>query len=241
MYGEIKEVTPEACVTEDGRSWPLDVLICATGFDTTFQPRFHLSGRNGASLAKEWVDEPRSYMGLAAHGFPNYFMFLGPNCPIGNGPIIFSIELQGEYIANFLDRWQKEGISSFDPKKEAVDDFIEQKDAFMESTVWNTNCLSWYKNPKSGKITALWPGSTPHYMEALTHPRYDDFHVKYQGNRFAYLGNGFSQTELNPTIDPTYYIRDKDRHESLFRPTQNTFNSKSAEQLLRTLPSGPAI
>ncbi|AEO67780.1 uncharacterized protein THITE_2050573 [Thermothielavioides terrestris NRRL 8126] len=236
VHGEIKEITPDACITEDGRTWPLDVLICATGFDTTFQPRFPVIGRGGKSLAAEWASEPRSYMGLAAHGFPNYFMFLGPNCPIANGPIIFAIELQGEYFARFLNRWQKEGLASIDPRREAVDDFMAQKDAFMESSVWASGCQSWYKDRKTGKVTALWPGSTPHYMEALASPRYDDFEIKYHGNRFAYLGNGFSQTELNPDLDVTYYIREKDGGEPLFRSLQSTFNAKSLGDLLQAPP-----
>lgn len=225
-------MTEKGCVTEDGQEWPIDVLICATGFDTTFKPRFPLIGRGGRSLADEWATEPRSSLGLAANGFPNYFMFLGPNCPIGNGPIIFSIEIQGEYIAHFLNRWQKEDIASFDARADAIDDFMQQKDAFMQSTVWNTSCASWYKSPQSGKITALWPGSTLHYMETLTSPRYDDFEVKYRGNRFAYLGDGFSQTELHPAVDATYYLRHKDAGESLFRPLQSTFNAKNSSKLL---------
>lgn len=32
--------------------------------------------------------EARSYLGLAVSGYPNYFMFIGPNCPIGNGPVL---------------------------------------------------------------------------------------------------------------------------------------------------------
>jgi len=74
VYGEITKVTPEGCVTDNGVETAVDVLICATGFDTTFKPRFPLIGRNGKELAKEWVNEPRSYLGLAAHGYPNYFM-----------------------------------------------------------------------------------------------------------------------------------------------------------------------
>jgi cation diffusion facilitator CzcD-associated flavoprotein CzcO len=35
-------------------------------------------GNQGQDLAVELKDEPRSYLGLAAAGFPNYFMFLGP-------------------------------------------------------------------------------------------------------------------------------------------------------------------
>lgn len=223
-------------MTEDGRSWPLDVLICATGFDATFQPRFPLNGRSGRALASEWASEPRSYLGLAVHGYPNYFMFLGPNCPIGNGPVIISIEMQGEYMAQFLNRWQKEGLASIDPRQDAIDDFMAQKNAFMEHTVWSSACQSWYKDRKTGKITALCPGSTPHYMEALASPRYDDFGIKYHGNRFAYLGNGFSQTELHPDADVVFYIRERDNGELLSLDLQSIYNAKTAEKLLQAPP-----
>ncbi|KAM0367794.1 hypothetical protein ACHAPY_011639 [Fusarium culmorum] len=98
IYGEIKEITETGCVTADGKEYPTDVLICATGFDTSFRPRFPLIGREGRDLAREWELEPRSYLGLATSGFPNYFMYLGPNYPIANGPIIFSIELQTDHM-----------------------------------------------------------------------------------------------------------------------------------------------
>ncbi|KAF9893699.1 hypothetical protein FE257_009867 [Aspergillus nanangensis] len=241
IYGEITAITPTGCTTtspEAGtQSHDLDVLICATGFDTTFQPRFPLTGRNHADLAAEWAHEPRSYLGMAAHNFPNYFMFLGPNCPIGNGPIIFSIELQGSYIAEFLNRWQKEDIASFDPKREAVDDFMTQKDLFMDRTVWATSCQSWYKNPASGKITALWPGSTLHYMETLATPRYEDFDVRYVGggNRFAYLGNGFSQLEMRAGADLTYYLREKEDGRSVFASQFSTVNAKDEGDKMRVV------
>lgn len=225
-------------MTDNGVETDLDVLICATGFDTTFKPRFPVIGRDGKNLQEEWKDEPRSYLGLAASGFPNYFMFLGPNCPIGNGPIIFSIELQGSYFAEFLNRWQKEDIRTYDPKVEAVDDFQEQKDLFVETTVWNTHCQSWYKNPKTGKITALWPGSTLHYMETLAIPRYDDYNITYASkNRFAYMGNGLSQREMDPNADAAFYIRDHDDGSSIFGSLFSTFNAKDYGNKLKDMVS----
>lgn len=79
IYGEITKITPDSCITSDGIETPLDVLVCATGFDTTFKPRFPLIGRGGKDLSQEWAEEPRSYLGLAAHGYPNYFMYVSPH------------------------------------------------------------------------------------------------------------------------------------------------------------------
>lgn len=80
----------------------------------------------------------------------------------------------------------------------------------MKRSVWADPCRSWYKNRPDGPITALWPGSTLHYIECLRDLRLEDFKVQYSGNRFSFLGNGYSQTELDDTADWGYYIREKD-------------------------------
>lgn len=90
VYGDIQQITERGCVCDD-TEYPVDVLICATGFDTSFRPRFPIIGLGGKNLADVWADEPKSYLGLAAPGFPNYFMFIGPNSPVGNGPVLSGI------------------------------------------------------------------------------------------------------------------------------------------------------
>jgi hypothetical protein len=210
VYGEINAVTEKGCLCDNGNEYPVDVLICATGFDTTFKPRFPLVGPEGQNLQDEWKEEAQSYLGMAAAGFPNYMIFLGPNSPIGNGPVLSAIEAQADYMLKMIDRYQTHNIRTFSPTKEAIKDFISHKDAFMTRSVWADPCRSWYKNRPDGPITALWPGSTLHYIEALTELRIEDWEVKYTGNRFAFLGNGYSQTELDTTADWGYYIRERD-------------------------------
>ncbi|RSL98235.1 hypothetical protein CEP52_010414 [Fusarium oligoseptatum] len=41
VYREIKEIATQGCLTESGRYWPLHVLICATGFDATYNRQGH--------------------------------------------------------------------------------------------------------------------------------------------------------------------------------------------------------
>lgn len=129
-------------------------------------------------------------------------------------------------MCKLIDRFQTHNIKAFAPKKEAVDDFIAHKDFFMQRTVWNDPCRSWYKaSGPTGKVTALWPGSTLHYMEALQDVRLEDWEVKYEGNRYAYLGNGYSQTEVDNTADWAYYVRDVDDGEPLsLRGRRNILN-----------------
>jgi cation diffusion facilitator CzcD-associated flavoprotein CzcO len=91
VYGEITEVTEKGCVCDNGKEYPVDVLICATGFDTGFKPRFPIIGPDGRNLQDVWGKTAESYFGIGAADFPNYLIFLGPNCPIGNGPVLCAI------------------------------------------------------------------------------------------------------------------------------------------------------
>ncbi|OAL53149.1 FAD/NAD(P)-binding domain-containing protein [Pyrenochaeta sp. DS3sAY3a] len=211
VYGDIDCISPKGCITSDGVEHAIDVLVCATGFNTSFQPRFPIIGLAGKSLKDHWATDPAAYLGLAAAGFPNYFFFLGPNCPVGNGPVLVAIEAQADYMLKMIDRWQTENMHSFSPKEVAVQDFVDFTANFMIDTVWNQECRSWYKKGSaSGRVSALWPGSTLHYLEAMSVVRADDWDIRYRGNRFTWLGIGFSQTEVNSTADLAYYIRNRD-------------------------------
>jgi cyclohexanone monooxygenase len=67
-------------------------------------------GSTGEQLSEVWKEEPAAYFGIATNNYPNYFMTLGPNCPIGNGPVLISIESEVEYIVQLLSKFQKENI-----------------------------------------------------------------------------------------------------------------------------------
>lgn len=129
-------------------------------------------------------------------------------------------------MLHWVDRWQTENIRSFSPKKEAVDDFVEHVDKYMQCTVWTEDCRSWYKNgTKEGRVMALWPGSSLHFMEVMEYPRHDDFDVRYNGNRFSWMGSGYSQTEMDPSADWAYYITNSD---------DSPFSSKSKRRKVLT-------
>lgn len=86
-WDDIGRVTEKGILTKGGEELEFDVIVCATGFDTTFQPRFPLIGRNGVDLAQLWKDEfPMSYFGVAVPGCPNYYTFIGPGIEIGPFP-----------------------------------------------------------------------------------------------------------------------------------------------------------
>ncbi len=101
VFGEIAKITERGCVSANGQEYPVDVLICATGFDVSYRPRFLLIGSNGTNLVDAWASEAQSYLGIATHDFPNYFMFIGPNSPCGNGSLIVAI---GQYSSSSVSQ-----------------------------------------------------------------------------------------------------------------------------------------
>lgn len=70
---EISRVSPKGIVLVTGEALDIDTLICATGFNISFCPRFKLIGRNGQDIEDIWREKPEAYLSTAVPGFPNYF------------------------------------------------------------------------------------------------------------------------------------------------------------------------
>ncbi|KAF2846858.1 FAD/NAD(P)-binding domain-containing protein [Plenodomus tracheiphilus IPT5] len=201
----IKEITSSGLRMGDGSFLKVDAIICATGFDTSYRPAFPVVAF-GRDLRDAWKDEPRSYLSIAAAGIPNYFIMSGPNFSVSNGGLIPCLEANVRYAFAVAKKIQREGIKSLAPKQEAVDDFQQYKDAIMENLVWSGNCVSWYK--RNGKVWGPWPGSSLHYLETLSTPRWEDYEISYQRrNRFTYLGNGRTTREKIGK-DLAYYVQE---------------------------------
>lgn len=67
---------------EDGATFRTRFLIVAPGALAGLQVR----GRGGVALEEHWADGPRTYLGVAAAGFPNFFFPGGPDGGLGNNP-----------------------------------------------------------------------------------------------------------------------------------------------------------
>ncbi|KAI8220717.1 FAD-binding monooxygenase moxY [Colletotrichum sp. SAR 10_86] len=200
VFENIEKITSTSIVA-GGVEYPVDVLIAATGFNTTFRPRFPIIGREGNNLQDIWAENPTSYCGTGVSGFPNYMIFLGPNTPISNGSLMGPIEATGDYFVRILTKMIRQRIKSFDVRIEAQTDFDNHTQEFMRQAVWTGTCRSWFKKDVNGKVSALWCGSSLHYMQSLAEDRWEDYEWRFDGNRYAYWGNGFSWIE-QPALDP---------------------------------------
>ncbi|KAM6536122.1 hypothetical protein FALCPG4_005640 [Fusarium falciforme] len=65
--------TKNGLLDDQGNEHKVDVIICATGFDTTFTPSFGVTGRDGIDMKAFYGDFPRSYLAVMTPHFPNFY------------------------------------------------------------------------------------------------------------------------------------------------------------------------
>jgi hypothetical protein len=219
---KISSVTPNGVQLETGHEVALDVLVCATGFETSRGPPFPIVGRGGLTLKERFTPFHEAYLSLAVDSFPNHFMLLGPNSAIGSGSLTIMIEGQGDYIIKCIRKLQKEDYATITAKRERVDDWNEYCREYFKKTVYADKCHSWYKSEGGDGdiVTGLWPGSTLHAVEALRAPRWEDYDWESRdgprANMLRWLGNGSSITHTKTEEgqgdgqeyqgDPAWYI-----------------------------------
>jgi cation diffusion facilitator CzcD-associated flavoprotein CzcO len=172
----IERITPTGVRTADGTEHPLDVLVCATGFDTThLLASLDLRGRGGRRLADAWADGPAAHRGVTVPGFPNLFLMLGPNTATGHTSTLLFVEPQVRFAIDAMRRTAAAGARAFEVRPEAFDIHNAALQARLAGSVWS-QCRSWYRTD-SGRIVALWPGFTGEYVRGLTAPDWGDYQL----------------------------------------------------------------
>ncbi|KAI1617827.1 cyclohexanone monooxygenase [Exophiala viscosa] len=208
-FTPVEKIDETGVIGGDGVHREVDTIVCATGFDVSYRPRFPIIGQNGVDLADKWKVCPEGYLGLAIPEFPNFLTFIGPNWPVENGSVMGPLLYVSQYALQLIKKIQSEYICSIAPKQDVTDAFNEHCQEWIRHTVWTEDCRSWYKNNETGRVNAVWPGSSLHYIEAIKTPRYEDYEIEYLGpgkkNMWAFLGLGTVQALVNKE-DPSPYL-----------------------------------
>ncbi len=168
-------VTPGAVLTEDGARHRAEVLIFATGFDTThFLAPITVAGTGGRTLAEAWSDGAEAHLGLTVPGFPNLFLLYGPNTNLGHNSILFMVERQIEYVLACLAELSRRGQGALEIRPEVAERSGRAVQERLARTAWAGSCQSWYKTA-SGRVTNNWPGFTVAYWAETLWPKMADF------------------------------------------------------------------
>jgi cation diffusion facilitator CzcD-associated flavoprotein CzcO len=174
VTAEIERAEPAGVRTADGILHELDVLVLATGFRTNaFTRPMAVIGRDGRSLADEWIDRPNAYLSISIPDFPNFFMLNGPNGPVGNFSLIEVAELQLGYIMQLVELLRTGACREISATRSAMDAFEAERVEATKKTIWATGCNSWYLDDRG--VPASWPFGFDRFRKEMAAPRLDAF------------------------------------------------------------------
>ncbi len=125
----IQEITPTGIITVDGKERELDVLVLATGFETSTTPDVYrkrpVTGRNGFDLADFYQDHAlQAYEGVSLPQLPNAFSIFGPYSWSG-GSWHEMVETQSHHIVRVLTEAKRRGATAVSVTEEANERFFQ--------------------------------------------------------------------------------------------------------------------
>jgi 4-hydroxyacetophenone monooxygenase len=164
----IDAIVPEGVRTKDGKLWPADALVFATGFKVSkmLHP-MAVFGRDGRELHEVWgPDDAKAYLGLTVPGFPNFFMLTGPNTGLAHGGNqIFMTECGVRYMMLALRELLEGGHRSIECRREVYENYNHEVDAMHARMVWtHKGMTNWYRNPH-GRVFAITPWRLVEYWK----------------------------------------------------------------------------
>ncbi|KAJ5707658.1 hypothetical protein N7488_007459 [Penicillium malachiteum] len=155
---ELAEITPTGFIAADGSHHECDIIICATGFDTSFRPQFPIlcNGRN-------------KYQTIS------YFA-------VGMVPLAMALSVPWSKPtpttrSKCFEKAQVEDIKKIQVKRSAAEQFSKQADEFTKRTAYSDPCSSWFKAGDKNRKPAIWPGSRIQYLTMLQKVRFEDYEV----------------------------------------------------------------
>ncbi|WP_051265537.1 flavin-containing monooxygenase [Nakamurella lactea] len=183
---DLVDVNAEALsgFTENGlcagsREIALDDVVFATGYDamTGALTRMGIRGRDGLSLEQAWRAGPRSYLGIAVHGFPNLFIAAGPGSPsvMVNG--VMAGEQHAEWIADAIAFLGANGISRIEARRADQDAWVQHVNDVAAKTLF-PKANSWYMGanvPGKPRVFMPYTGGFNNYVDTCARVAADGY------------------------------------------------------------------
>ncbi|MEV7405613.1 NAD(P)/FAD-dependent oxidoreductase [Streptomyces sp. NPDC091267] len=157
----LREVREHSVIDADGVEREVDTIIFGTGFHVSDIPFADLvRGRDGELLSTVWAGSPRAYLGVSVPGFPNFFMFLGPNSGLGHSSMVYMIEAQAQHVKNAVRALDVSGSTSIEVDRQAHDAYNADLDRKLAKTVWELGgCRTFYQDA-NGRNATIYPDWT---------------------------------------------------------------------------------
>jgi cation diffusion facilitator CzcD-associated flavoprotein CzcO len=153
----IGSVTADGIRDAAGVERPVDAIVLATGFAShDFVASMEIAGRGGRTLAGEWAEVARAYLGLSVPGFPNMFLLYGPNTNGGTGSVVNTLECGIGHVLAALEEMERSRAGRIEVRPEAAEGFDQELRTALAKTVWHSGCSNWYVD-ENGNDPSNWP------------------------------------------------------------------------------------
>ncbi|MEM9128397.1 MAG: hypothetical protein AAGA97_01590, partial [Pseudomonadota bacterium] len=172
----VSELTEDAIIDANGEKHLVDVIILATGFETTkYLSSVEVYGENGLPLKDAWKRRPAAFVGVTVPKFPNFFILYGPNTH-GGYSVIAQLECAARVAARAVRKMKKKGWSRINTPQKALDDYLEWLDKKFRTagSAMIADCNNYYRNEAGDNVTN-WPLPNIHYAYMTTVRPYFDF------------------------------------------------------------------
>lgn len=164
----IDAVTASGVRTKDGRERAVDVIVMATGFKVfDILDSIDVTGPSGRSLRDAWVDGVKAHRTVAAPGFPNFFLLLGPNSGLGHNSVILMIEAQVNYVIDLIRRAGAGAMIA--PTEAAANAYDVRIQRELRERVWAAACGAWYVD-ENGRNFTLYPQNVRAFIKEMREP-----------------------------------------------------------------------
>ncbi|KAL1896307.1 hypothetical protein Sste5346_004690 [Sporothrix stenoceras] len=173
---DVKE-NPIKCFTEtgiqlkDGTVHEFDVVAVATGFDvvTGVMTQLGLKSVNNTELTESWANGAETYLGTTVSGYPNMFHIYGVHGPtlLSNGPS--TVEVQGRWIADAIEKMEYKGIKYINPKDSAAKAWKQRIIDINNMTLFPTTTSTYMGGNVPGKKyePMCWAAGIPAYVTEI--------------------------------------------------------------------------
>ena len=127
-------------------SYPLDLLIYATGFEVQKTGIYNrIIGKENLDLEDKYSEGIRTLLGIHTHGFPNLFIMGGYQASFQFN-LTDMLQTQGDHIAACIAHVRENNLRTIDPTCAAEDWWVDQVIQHRGKTGRNAECTPGYYN-----------------------------------------------------------------------------------------------
>ncbi|MBM4383509.1 MAG: NAD(P)/FAD-dependent oxidoreductase [Deltaproteobacteria bacterium] len=130
----------------EGKTYELDLLIYATGFEVQKTGIWNrIVGKGGVDLEAKYADGIRTLLGIHTRGFPNLFIMGGYQASFQFN-LTDMLQTQGDHIAECIAHVRSRGFTTIDPTEAAEEWWVQEVIAHRGKTSRNHDCTPGYYN-----------------------------------------------------------------------------------------------